>query len=606
MPRLILSLVFLFSVVAAWATDARASGATLIVNEVEIAKILTGVGKFSPPAKAQAAAQVLLKWKPGQFVKYSIPLKPEDDFILMLGTRRVMTINKEESEAQRIPAADLAAQWAKAINQALTLPPLQASMSEVVMPPDGEVILNLTGTHARKANLGQSPRPLVKVTRGVGTLTLKGQSTGQANLTILYGPHKLNVVLKVLPYAAKLPQTLGAEVFGNPAEAGVVRSAVRTAILQKMTANPGASLQIGNYDVPNIRGGNTQTIRVPMRVDAPGSFPIRGEIQVQVRNSGYLRREEDLLFYSNEPENLRGAGRLYWGEIAKNQSARLLTHHCNRTSAGLSVVYLLANPNPTPARVAMAMGDAEPDQNPTLAGYLAGDVFFRAWLGQQATILEIPPMSAMPVIFRRLAPNDTTSCLATIQNISDGSTPLRLIGEAVMPQSLPTYLRSSSYSGMPWETIPSVEIEKAGWSFDGAPSHIYPTPLRRESFRYEQGGPWAFVRVGQKAISDDQGQSVLLGNFGVHYAIDGVVSNPTDRVAKIEVIFEASAGYSGALFTVDGQYMAARILQAKATVVLKKYQLNPGESTRIAIQTIPLSGAHYPATIMIRPEGGGS
>lgn len=605
MPRLVLFLLLLASVAASWATDARVSGDALIVNEVEIATVKTTTGSFTPAKKVTAAVNVLLTWKKGQELKAAVPTTPDGDWIIQLGTRRVLTVSKDEAAAQGALQADVAAQWTRALNKALNLAPLVADSGRIVLPPDGTLSLALTGTHARKATLGQSPKAILDVKRGTGVLNIKALATGDAVLTVLYGPYKLRIPIKVLPYAAKLPQKLDAQVFGNPADSSLVRSAVVTAVMQNLKRPDYSSVQLGQFNVSGIVPGNEQTIRIPIKIDAAGHFPSRGDVTVSVRNTGYLKREEDMLFYSNEPENLHGQGRLYYGEIPQNKTARLLIHHCNRTRAGLTAVYFLANQNKVPVRVAIAMGDAEPDQNPTLAGYRAGDVFFRNWLAQSATVIEIPAESALPFVFRRMGPDDTASCLATIQHLGGGELPIRLIGEAVTPQALPGPLRVQAYPARPWESLRALPLDTMVYSVNGTPTHVYPSPIREEKFEYEHGKAWAFVRIGQKAIPNDAGSQLLLGNFGVHYYIEGTISNPTDKSAKIDVLFEASAGYSGALFLVNGQYMAANILQAKATFMLKKVTLEPGASERIRIQTIPLSGAHYPATIIIRPENGG-
>jgi hypothetical protein len=605
MPRLVFLLLLLASVASSWATDARVSGSTLIVNEVEIATVQTGAGAFTPAKKAAAAANVLLTWKKGQEVKAAAPVNPEGDWVIQLNNRRVLTISQDEADSQRESAADLASIWVKALNKALNLPPLVADSGRVVLPPDGTMMLTLTGTHARKATLGQSTKGIVEIKRATGILKIKALAVGDSVLTILYGPYILKIPINILPYAAKLPQKLDAQVFGSPADSSLVRSAVLTAVMQNLKRPDYSAVQLGQFNVSGLNAGNEQTIRIPIKIEAAGHFPSRGDITINVRNTGNLKREEDVLFYSNEPENLSGPGRLYYGEIASNKTARLLVHHCNRTRVGLTSVYLLANQNKVPIRVAISMGDAEPDQNPTLAGYRAGDLFFRGWLAQAATVIEIPPESALPFIFRRMAPNDTSSCLATIQHLGGGDLPLRIIGEAVLPQSLPSVLKVDSYPARPWEGLRALPLDTLVFNINGTPSHVYPSPSRQETFDYQHGGPWAFVRIGQKAIPNDSGSGVLLGNFGVHYYIEGTISNPTDRPAKIDVLFEASAGYSGALFLVNGQYMAANILQSKATFMLKKVNLEPGGSERIRIQTIPLSGANYPATIIIRPENGG-
>jgi hypothetical protein len=69
----------------------------------------------------------------------------------------------------------------------------------------------------------------------------------------------------------------------------------------------------------------------------------------------------------------------------------------------------------------------------------------------------------------------------------------------------------------------------------------------------------------------------------------------------VDVVFEASAGYSGALFIVNGDYRVTPLLQPKDEAVIGKFHLAPGALQKFVITTMPVSGGSYPVTITIRP-----
>jgi hypothetical protein len=69
----------------------------------------------------------------------------------------------------------------------------------------------------------------------------------------------------------------------------------------------------------------------------------------------------------------------------------------------------------------------------------------------------------------------------------------------------------------------------------------------------------------------------------------------------LECVFEASAGYSGALFVVNGEYIRTPLLQPKQEIQIAKVRLEPGGSKTYIVLTVPLSGSSYPATLAFRP-----
>jgi hypothetical protein len=85
------------------------------------------------------------------------------------------------------------------------------------------------------------------------------------------------------------------------------------------------------------------------------------------------------------------------------------------------------------------------------------------------------------------------------------------------------------------------------------------------------------------------------------YTIKASVENPTETATDIELVFEASAGYSGALFVVNGQYKRIPLLQPKAESEVVRFRLEPKATKALTILTLPLSGGSYPATLTIRP-----
>ena len=98
----------------------------------------------------------------------------------------------------------------------------------------------------------------------------------------------------------------------------------------------------------------------------------------------------------------------------------------------------------------------------------------------------------------------------------------------------------------------------------------------------------------------------LDGNFGVIYEISATISNSQAVDSDVEVVFEPSAGYSGAIFQIDDRYVITPRILPKNEARIAKYRLKAGEIRKLKILTVPLSGSSYPASLFIRMVGSGS
>lgn len=581
--------------------DARHSGPSVIVNEITVLTIRSKVGKATAEERAHRIATNLLAVKEGDAVSAA---KRGKDWAILLGDKAVITVTEAEAKAQASNPEALANAWASRINNAIATQGIEVSTTTLSTPPDKLAVLEVVGSHARKATLSGLDSKFVRITRETGRLLIKPLSLGGGELKIASGPLARKVTLRVLPYAARFPMHLRASVIGRPAMSANVESAVLTAVNSRAPLSPAATYRLGPFEVPELAPGASHKVDIPIKVEAPDAFPVSGLVRVTVSNLPAANpNAEAALWYSNDPENLVGPGQIYWAQFESNSPVRLLFHHFNKSPRPLAVQFVLVNPNDQDAEISMTMGEGDPSDNPTLAGYQAGDRFFQSWLRGSGEVVVLPARSVLPIALRRIAPAETMSGLATIAVRSKVAKPIVLVGDSITPERVYPLWRSIGYTEWPWRKIRPMPLNSYGFPTDGEPKHVYPKPLREVAFDYRVGGPFAFIRVGQEAISDIGQIRVLEGNFGVQYDIRGRMGNPTDKPTDVEVIFEASAGYSGALFVVNGRYMAANLLQAKAIYPLLSTTLAAGETKPLRIQTIPLSGAHYPATITIRPRG---
>ncbi len=577
--------------VACWAASVRTDGATVYVNELAVATFKTG--------SAARDAKALVKSLENASGAVSI-VKGKKIWSIKVGSRNVLNVDASEAKANNTTVPALAGQWAARLKEAFALPELQLDTSQVKMTGGNQVTIPLAGTQAATAVVESSDEQVVKVSRKPGVLILKGIGFGSADVMVSIKNSIRSIPVKVVPYAAKFPQSFSAAVTGAPATTTTVQGAIRTAIESGFKAEPDARWVYQVPDAGQILPGQSKAYTVKVRASGSESVTNEGNVTVTIRNENIGPVRESELWYCNNPETIKNTGTLFVADLKMVSPARLLYHHINATTWPLFFRTRLINTSDVPAKVLVIPGDSAPDKNPVLAGLQAAEQFCRNWIFASGEVITVPPRSILPLSIRRIAPNDTVSGLCSLQLIS-GPQSVQVRADSIWPFSLDTRWQAALASPTPWQQVGTVKMSSVGELEVASSEHIYPNPFRTEAVTYTYGKAHGFVRIGQKAIERADGQSNLDGNFGVTYKIDARLENPTDVPVDIEVVFEASAGYSGALFVLGDKMVRTPLLQPKEEVRLMKYRLEAGNWEEFSLMTIPLSGSSYPATLKIRP-----
>lgn len=376
--------------------------------------------------------------------------------------------------------------------------------------------------------------------------------------------------------------------------------AVATAIRSRLESAEGADVVFQRPAAPSLGPGNQKTFSISVTASAPGQPATRGTVEVQVKNVSLPRQPDSELWYSNNPEIIRGAGSLFAATLRYDHPARLLYHHVNASTQPLYIRVQAINPSDKPARVLIIPGDSAPTRNPVIAGMAAGGQYFRSWATGSGEIVEIPPKSTLPISLRRLGPSETASGLCGLR-LLEGSPELLVRTDAWPPFNLANKWRGAVNSSTPWREVGCPQIN----AFDEAPyemsEHVFPNPQKNETLAYEVGRRYGSIRIGQRAIVRQDSGKQLDGNFGVIYNVDTTIKNPTNEPTYVEVAFEASAGYSGGLFLLNGNMVKVAPIKPKTEARLAKLFLAKGSTRHFSLITIPLSGSSYPATITVRP-----
>lgn len=593
--RLLGSLALGLSSVA-FGASTRAQGGTVYVNELQVLTLRSG----SSISRAERAQWIANRVKPlGRDSQITVK-KAGSSVQIVSASYVVMNVIRAEATAHGSSQVSLGEAWAANLRKALAVPPLQVENEFVKLPPGGAITIPIKGSEADKAKVTVEGGTAVVARRTSAGIRIDAKEVGECELVVTSPSATVRVLAKVAPYAADFPQSVAATVTGDPATIETVHGAIEGAIQSQTRSMPGTSLA---YSLPPVNSLPFETsMTIPVRVRATGEdvFDSEGIVNVVVRNLPLGFRPESELWYCNEPENVKGPGSLFAASLKRADPARILYHHINESPGGLYINIEMSNLSDKEAKIVIIPGDSRPDKNPVLAGYVAADQFLRGWAKSSGQVITLPPRTSLPLAFRRLAPKETMSGLAYLRLI-EGPDDILVTARAIHPFEMDDPQLVNIQSTTPWRYLTPRLVRIDVPTQSQLTHHIYPKPFKLEEINYSFGKGHGFVRIGQRPIERADRLSYLSGNFGVVYTINARLDNPTDEPVTVEAVFEASAGYSGALFLVNGEIKRLRLIQPKEEAQIMVTRVAPRAFQEVRLVTVPLSGSSYPATVTFRP-----
>jgi hypothetical protein len=586
----------LFSASMAVAQSARANGATVYVNELAILTFRTSHGGFSPSERAALLARNLEAVFPVNDIRVE---NVGSAYQVFINDAPLITATPSEAKTLKSSIESVASMWARKLREAVSTPPIQLGAKSLKMANGWVRTVKLTGSATRTAQVQVDREDVVQAKIVKGGVEVRAVGDGQATVTVSGGDAFQSIDVEVRPVAAAFPQSLSVGVVGNPALASTVQGAVETALNHRIAGAPNAKFSFKMPKVEQVPIGASRSYQVSVEATAPGAYPRQGVVTLVVRNIPNTVGSDAELWYDNDPESVKYPQPLFAARLKKNQPSRMLYHHMNAATQAMFMRVQLINDSDETAKVMLMPGDATPDPNPVLAGLLAAEMYVRNWMYGSGEIVVLPPRTTTPISLRRVAPNETMSGLCSLHLVegpanvlvrSDAYPPFPISGPWVAAMSSPT----------PWREVGANAVNNYDLGAFQISPHIYPDPQKSEqTWTYRVGGRHQFIRIGEKAIARQDNSGVLDGNFGVFYKIKAEIENPTDKTASVDLQFIPSAGYSGGLFILNGEFMKSPLLQPQSPWRLTRLKLAPGERQVLHLMTIPLSGSSYPATLKI-------
>ena len=451
-----------------------------------------------------------------------------------------------------------------------------------------------------------SSDPLILAVKKSGSgMIATGLRPGAGFITIHGKSKNKKIDFSVKPYAAIIPGLITATVSGKPAISGTIQGSIESSLKHQLHFAPLAHMSLKFSNVTCLGPGMSIGVPVKVLISAPGTIPRSGMLTVRVNNIGLMPRDEDVLWYCNDPERITKKENLFAAELDPDRSARLLYHHINDSSRMMVVRTLIINNSDSDVKVCLTPGDSAPTMDPVSAGLRAADLFLRAWISESGEVISLPAHSCIPVSCRKLRPKAVISGICAIRHV-EGTSKILVRTDAMGMDDLEPRWLATLNSSTPWREVGAMPLRSWDTTEYLISEHIYPTPYRSETAAFSVGGRFSITRLGQKSILRQDSSGRLDGNFGVVYDITATIFNPQNVGAEVELAFEPSAGYSGGIFFIDNRYVITPKILPKSEARIARYHLAPGETKKFKVLTMPLSGSSYPATLFIRMVGSGS
>jgi hypothetical protein len=503
--------------------------------------------------------------------------------VLLARGERLLVVDKALALAQRSTVDKLATTWLENLRAQFGKPHL--AMQPLIVPLGEARTVPLKGRIVGAVKIKIEPA-MGKATWNASqrTISMTGQTLGRGALVVEDRASRLRVPVQIMKYAAQVKEPLTAVVTGDPASVDAIEAAVRAALDADVTPEPGATSEVGAWvrDTQPLALGASTAVPVAITATGEGYLDYRMRPVVRVANKPMSLSDASRLLVSNSPERLRSTGLWYEATLDSDEAARLLYHHVNASEGSAVLALELWNLGEKPARVHVTSGIAGPSSDEAWVGHRATVQFLQNRKQHSGWILTVPAGTAVAAVSQSMPRGSVVS----------GVLELRALGEAHLSVRILLRPPETARGARP------IDQYRASGSLG---MFQYPDPVRRVSTRYQVGGHWAFITIGdQPAVGTLDGDQ-LSGSYGVFYDITVELSNPTEAPTEVLLAMEAAGGPARGALLVDGRIIEVAMLKRDDEVSVLHYLLGPGQTRTIKILIMPEAGSNYPVRLVMRP-----
>ena len=511
-------------------------------------------------------------------------------FVISVADKVIVTVDRTLAYSQSAKRDILAKQWRDAIAQVFSQPYLAVPNGGITLPVGESRTVPVRGAAPGDIAAAGFAANQISVTldQTKRTVAVHAVAPGRTAITLTAGTATLVLPVRAMLWAGTVAmEPVTAVVTGDPAPVEVLRRAVKAAALRATTTQPGAKARVGDavLTVASLRPGEETKASIPVAIEGWDFLPVRSELPLVLRNQAIPPIESSVLFFSNNPEQIRARGYWYEGRIEAGQQVRLLYHHVNGSGAPGELVVELVNLSQQESQVQVVEGRGAGSEDALWAGHVAASQFLERQARDAGYLVNIPVQQRFAAAVIPVSPDHTASGIVEYRALSGG--PLSVRVKLAPPGETVAYAREDNY-----QPLPTINH----WAFAN--------PLRKISADYTVGGRWAFVSIGRRPSEGIIPEQKLLGDYGVIYQISLRMSNPTESAVPVELAFATPAGLARAVLLIDGRKYETPRMNAYDEHTLAQFSLGPNQQRELQVKIMPQSACHYPVTLMLRPVTG--
>ncbi|MBV9102867.1 MAG: hypothetical protein JO060_04700, partial [Candidatus Eremiobacteraeota bacterium] len=332
--------------------------------------------------------------------------------------------------------------------------------------------------------------------------------------------------------AGSIASALTLRVTGNPAEAGFLREQAANAAQRAAQTRPNARAIAAaeKIDVfPSLAPDDVITLDVPVKVEGTGYRATDGTTHVRVENVALPSVQPRWLSVVQLPDVSRRAATLLTSDVPAGASVRFLAQATSPSRGGeRRVLFNLANDSSLMSTVQLIEGAAGPEESAITAGHLAAGRFLLRLLQDEGIIIAVPPHAAVPLVQQTLSKGESSCALLQV----------RVLNGAALRGSL----RFEGLSGRE-----DAASEKA----TAVPFARYAPAEFRIERTYVTPGDDLVVPIGTVPLTDESGETALLGDYGVVQRITVRMVNNDSRPARVALSVRPRGGPAMASFVLD-------------------------------------------------------
>lgn len=512
-------------------------------------------------------------------------------YTLVWGGHRICTVDPQQARFHHTQVKTLAFSWVRSLRHALAKGYLSLVPDNLRSPVGGVATVHLEGAASGPLHLEYDHDALkVGVVDQGRALRVSPLLAGSHRVKVRRQGSQVSLTVLAKEYAGEIPDQADVTVTGSPASHELLEQAALQAARRVVTARSGATISLRTSmkaPVSLALGGQTE-VHLPLRIEGAAYYPLNKTLKVHIRNEVLAQQSPSRLLVSNRPEKIEEAGVLFRGAIRTAESVRLLYSHINGLTRKQMLIVTLANRSPQDARLLVLQADGGPARQELRVGQTCNARYLGSLARSEGLVVTIPSMKAWELGRYELGEKDLVSGLCQLQ---------MLAGEGV----------EVTVETCPQATLPArVErpIDDHFNPFCIHPKGVYLNPNLQLKARWIAGEHQEVeVVFGQIPwLIDPITSEPNTGNYGVLYDVDIELSNPSAQRRGVNLLFEPLTGVACGSFLIDGKLVNPKWLKLGKRASLESYTLEPGQTRKVHVQTLPQAGSHYPARLVLQSQ----